>query len=105
MSVGGVLAVPYMRGGSIEDTMDALATAGFAIWALSPSGKTEIGDVPAADRLALVLGTEGEGLPHHVLSRFNSARIAQAPGMDSLNVGVAGGIALYSLARKLGRIG
>jgi tRNA G18 (ribose-2'-O)-methylase SpoU len=51
------------------------------------------------------MGTEGEGLPAAILSRFRSARIAQAPGLDSLNVGTASGIALYAIARAMGRLG
>lgn len=104
VSVGGVLKVPYLRGLPIADNLEALARAGFSILALSPAGRIEIGDVKVGGRVALVLGTEGEGLPDDVLSRFDTARIAQSPSMDSLNVAVAGGIALYSLAKKLGRI-
>jgi tRNA G18 (ribose-2'-O)-methylase SpoU len=51
------------------------------------------------------MGTEGEGLPSAILERFRSARIAQAPGLDSLNVGTASGIALYAIARAMGRLG
>ncbi|MBP1848725.1 TrmH family RNA methyltransferase [Rhizobium halophytocola] len=104
VSVGGVMKVPYRRGNAIEANLAALAEAGFSILALSPAGRSEIGDVAASGRVALVLGTEGEGLSPSVLQRFDTARIAQSPSMDSLNVGVAGGIALYTLARKLGRI-
>ena len=53
---------------------------------------------------ALVMGTEGEGLPKVILKRFHTARIAQMPGLDSLNVGTASGIALYSLAKSMGRL-
>ncbi|MNL84717.1 23S rRNA (guanosine-2'-O-)-methyltransferase RlmB [compost metagenome] len=54
--------------------------------------------------MALVMGTEGEGLPRAILERFHTARIAQMPGLDSLNVGTASGIALYSLAKSMGRL-
>ncbi|RCW28014.1 tRNA G18 (ribose-2'-O)-methylase SpoU [Ciceribacter lividus] len=98
VSVGSVLTMPYAREGSILDMLGALAEAGFAIWALSPKGETEIRDIAPSPRLALVMGTEGEGLPPAVLSRFHTARIAQSPDLDSLNVGTASGIALYSAA-------
>lgn len=98
VSVGSVLTMPYAREGSIFQMLGALAEAGFAIWALSPNGETEIRDIVPSPRLALVMGTEGEGLPAAVLSRFHTARIAQSPDLDSLNVGTASGIALYSAA-------
>ncbi len=104
VSVGSVLTTPYAREGSAADRLSALAEAGFAIWALSPSGSTEISAIPPSPRMALVMGTEGEGLPKAILERFHTARIAQMPGLDSLNVGTASGIALYSLARSMGRL-
>jgi tRNA G18 (ribose-2'-O)-methylase SpoU len=105
VSVGSVLTMPYGRQGSAEELLGALALAGFEIWALSPAGEVEIGAIAPGRRVALVMGTEGEGLPEAILRRFRSARIAQAPGLDSLNVGTASGIALYSIARAMGRLG
>lgn len=105
VSVGSVLTVPYARQGRAEDVLGALAQSGFEIWALSPSGTVEIGAIAPGRRVALVMGTEGEGLPAAILGRFRSARIAQAPGLDSLNVGTASGIALYAIARAMGRLG
>ncbi len=105
VSVGSVLTMPYSRQGSAEELLGALAAAGFEIWALSPAGEVEIGAIEPGRRVALVMGTEGEGLPEAILTRFRSARIAQAPGLDSLNVGTASGIALYSIARAMGRLG
>ncbi|MCZ8178565.1 MAG: RNA methyltransferase [Rhizobium sp.] len=105
VSVGSVLTMPYARQESAEAVLGALAQAGFEIWALSPAGAVEIGAIAPGRRVALVMGTEGEGLPAAILDRFRSARIAQAPGLDSLNVGTASGIALYAIARAMGRLG
>lgn len=102
VSVGSVLSVPYSREGSTLSCLEALQAEGFDIWGLSPAGECEIGDISPSRRIALVLGTEGEGLPEQVLSRFRTARIAQSPGLDSLNVATASGIALYSIARRNG---
>lgn len=104
VSVGSVLTMPYARDGSSEALLGVLADAGFAIWALSPAGEVEIGEIAPTKRMALVMGTEGEGLPRAILERFHTARIAQMPGLDSLNVGTASGIALYSLAKLMGRL-
>ena len=85
VSVGAVLKVPYARGGTIEDNLAALAERGYEVWALSPSGTTEIREITAASHMALATGTEGTGLPATILRKFRTARIAQAPGLDSLN--------------------
>jgi tRNA G18 (ribose-2'-O)-methylase SpoU len=104
VSVGSVLAVPYSRVGGAVEMLEGLVTEGFSIWSLSPSGETEIRDIPASDKMALVIGTEGEGLPEAVLSRFRTARIAQSASLDSLNAGTASGLALYHMASIMGRI-
>ncbi len=104
VSVGSVLTVPYQRGGDAVDVLTRLAEQGFAIWTLSPRGQTDIRQIPASDRMALVVGTEGEGLPEAVLSRFRTARIPQSEGLDSLNVAMATGIALFEMSSAAGLI-
>lgn len=104
VSVGSVLSVPHRRGGKALDLLLALAERGFAIWTLSPHGKTDIRAIPASARMALVVGTEGEGLPEALLARFQSARIPQSAELDSLNAATATGIALFSMASAMGRI-
>lgn len=108
VSVGAVLTTPYSRQGDAVSLLSALDAAGFLIAALSPSGAKEIGDIATElngrRRLALVVGTEGEGLPADVLARFLTVRIAQSPALDSLNLGTASGIALHSAARAIGRV-
>lgn len=104
VSVGSVLSVPFSRGLGAEAMLDGLAQAGFEIWGLSPRGAVPVADIPAARRIALVLGTEGEGLPDSILSSFRTARIPQRPGLDSLNVATASGIALYQIALAMERV-
>lgn len=104
VSVGSVLTVPFVRGLAAEALLQKLAEAGFEIWGLSPRGQVAVAAIPAARRIALVLGTEGEGLPENILSAFHTARIPQQPGLDSLNVATASGIALYQIALAMGRI-
>jgi tRNA G18 (ribose-2'-O)-methylase SpoU len=105
VSVGSVLAVPFARRLPAQAVLHGLADAGFEIWGLSPRGEVLVSAIPAARRIALVLGTEGEGLPQGVLASFRTARIPQRPGLDSLNVATASGIALYEIASAMGRIG
>jgi tRNA G18 (ribose-2'-O)-methylase SpoU len=104
VSVGSVLSMPYHRGGDALALLSSLAERGFAIWTLSPRGETDIRQIPASGRMALVVGTEGEGLPEAVLSRFRSACIPQSEGLDSLNVATATGIALFAISSAMARI-
>ena len=105
VSVGSVLAVPFARRLPAQAMLRGLADAGFEIWGLSPRGEVPVSAIPAARRIALVLGTEGEGLPQGILASFRTARIPQRSGLDSLNVATASGIALYEIASAMGRIG
>jgi tRNA G18 (ribose-2'-O)-methylase SpoU len=104
VSVGSVLSVPYVRSGSTTDILSAMSETEFSIWGLSPAGSVEIRNVPASDRMVLITGTEGEGLPTDILRQIRTARIAQAPGLDSLNAATATGIALYEIAMAQGRL-
>ncbi|MNY59235.1 23S rRNA (guanosine-2'-O-)-methyltransferase RlmB [compost metagenome] len=98
VSVGSVLTVPFAREGSAASLIERLGEEGFAIWGLSPAGETDIGGIPPAGRTALLVGTEGEGLPASILKSIRTARIRQRPGLDSLNVSMAAGIALHQVA-------
>ncbi|WEX76922.1 RNA methyltransferase [Sinorhizobium numidicum] len=104
VSVGSVLTLPFAREGTAASLIERLRAAGFEIWGLSPSGETDIAGIPPAPRTALLVGTEGEGLPEAILSSVHTARIRQRPGLDSLNVAMAAGIALYQVASVNGRI-
>lgn len=104
VSVGAVLQVPYARGGTTLDLVSALFKGGFAVWGLSPAGRTEIRNVPPSPRMALLTGSEGHGLPPALMEKIETAGIAQAPGLDSLNAATATGIALYQIAGAQGRI-
>ncbi|MEO2037477.1 MAG: RNA methyltransferase [Martelella sp.] len=105
VSVGSVLKMPWIRNGKGPDILSALARAAFPADALSPADALALHHPPPSRRGALVLGTEGEGLPAEIMEAFRTVRIPQAPGLDSLNVGNAAAIALYQLALAKGRIG
>jgi RNA methyltransferase, TrmH family len=68
--------------------------------ALVPAGGTPLPALEAAGDVVLVLGAEREGLPGEILGRCDeSISIPQTGGAESLNVAMAGAIALYELAR------
>jgi RNA methyltransferase, TrmH family len=69
--------------------------------ALVPSGGIPLPELDSGDAVVLVLGAEREGLPAEILDRCDErASIPQPGGGESLNVAMAGAIALYELARR-----
>jgi tRNA G18 (ribose-2'-O)-methylase SpoU len=98
VSVGAALKVPFTFAGSAGEMIETLAGAAFATIALSPRGAKSIRDIEPARRTALLLGTEGEGLPDALLARRETARIPMVDDFDSLNVATASAIALYELS-------
>ncbi len=95
VSVGAVLKVPFATGSDAGSIVALLDKAGFGQVALSPSGTTDIRDASRPDRMALYLGTEGDGLPDDLLSRLRTVRIPIVEGFDSLNVAAASAVALH----------
>jgi len=98
VSVGAALKVPFTVSASVDDMVEALTGSAFSTVALSPRGKKSIRDVEPAKRTALLLGSEGEGLPQALLARLDTARIPMVADFDSLNVATASAIALYELS-------
>ena len=71
--------------------------------ALVPAGGSPLPELEIGGDVVLLLGAEREGLPADVLERCDErASIPQPGGGDSLNVALAGAIALYELTRKAG---
>jgi tRNA G18 (ribose-2'-O)-methylase SpoU len=107
VSMGTVLQVPWTRIGEWRDAAPALHSAGFhlAALALAPHA-VSLRDFAAEppDRLALVMGAEGDGLSRRALSVADTVvTIPMAHGVDSLNVAAAAAVALYALqVRPLG---
>jgi len=69
--------------------------------ALVPSGGIPLPELHSDNEMVLVLGAEREGLPSEILDRCDErASIPQPGGTESLNVAMAGSIALYELSRR-----
>jgi len=66
--------------------------------ALSPGATQRLSDVTRPDRVAVLLGAEGPGLPDDVLARARPVGIVMAPGWDSLNVAAASAVVLHHFA-------
>lgn len=102
VSMGAVLTLPWTR-----TSMDPLAgLVGFTTMALTPGHDAVDLDVAARGPIprAVLLGTEGDGLPRHLLERVDArVRIPMRGGVDSLNVAAASAIAFYQLGARRGR--
>jgi tRNA G18 (ribose-2'-O)-methylase SpoU len=103
VSVGGALVMPFARCASAEAMLDTIEAAGWEALALTGRGDETLDAAVRAPSSArgrvLLLGTEGEGLPEHVLKRTRRVRIDMTPALDSLNVAVASGIAMYEATK------
>ena len=100
VSMGAVFALPYARMADWRSGLEEVRAAGFRLVALTPlPDAVPIDEVPASGRLALLLGTEGDGLSARWLDAADLAvRIPMRRGVDSLNVAAAAAIACYLLA-------
>ena len=100
VSVGAALTIPFAQLATGEDALALLEANGFTALALSPTGSTALAGLARPDRVAVLLGTEGAGLPESVMARAETVRIPMAGRMDSLNVATAGGIVLHHLTSR-----
>ena len=98
---GALDTVPVVEVVNLARALDQLAALGYWRVALDAGAEATIDAVPDVADLVLVLGAEGTGVRRLVAEHCDfAARLPIAPQMESLNVSVAAGIALYALARR-----
>ena len=101
---GALDIVPIIAVTNLARALQALDEAGLDVIGLDASAAQPIDQLTPQGRPALVLGSEGEGLRRLVRERCaRLVRLPISPRIESLNVSVAAGIALYALARP-GRV-
>ena len=109
VSMGTVFQVPWTRIGQQaqdwpEGGMTLLRELGFATVAMALSeDSVEIDDpcLVREERLAVILGAEGDGLAKTTIARCDyTARIPMLHGVDSLNVAAASAVAFWQLCRR-----
>jgi 23S rRNA (guanosine2251-2'-O)-methyltransferase len=105
-SAGALARVPVARASNLARTLHNYREAGVFIAGLDGSGDTEIRDLELADGpLVLVIGSEGKGLSRIVAQACDMiVRIPIAAKTESLNAGIAAGIALYEVASVRSRL-
>ncbi|TDT30057.1 23S rRNA (guanosine(2251)-2'-O)-methyltransferase RlmB [Naumannella halotolerans] len=101
-SAGAAARLPIARATNLNRTLAAYAKAGFTIVGLAgEEDSTDISEVAGLDGpVVLVVGSEGDGLARLVREHCDVlASIPIAVEVESLNAGVAAGIALYEVSR------
>ena len=98
VSMGSVFLVPWTWIDNIEEELHA---EGFTTAAMALTDDSVSIDHPAlksTERLAIIMGTEGDGLAHEVICAADYVvRIPMAHGVDSLNVAAAAAVAFWEL--------
>lgn len=101
VSMGAVFLIPWTW---IENPLTKLKELGFRTAALALTDRSVSLDEPALKaeaRLALLMGTEGDGLPAEAISGADYVvRIPMMHGVDSLNVAAASAVAFWELCKK-----
>ena len=107
VSMGAVFAIRYARMAHWHDGLAALRAAGFQLLALTPDqSAVPLDDAGLGQRVALLLGSEGDGLSSRWMHEADQAvcipmsSAAMALGVDSLNVVAAAAVACHGLMRS-----
>ncbi len=100
-SAGAVERCPVARVTNVAKTLEALKDAGVWSVALAADGERPLAQVDLKGPIALVLGSEGEGLRPLVRKTCDlSASIPMKGEIDSLSVSASAAVALYEAARQ-----
>ena len=106
VSMGTIFQVPWARIGDCpadwpEAGMELLHRHGFATAAMALDERAISIDDPRLqqeEKLAVLLGTEGDGLSHQTIARCDyTVMIPMEHGVDSLNVAAASAVAFWQL--------
>jgi tRNA G18 (ribose-2'-O)-methylase SpoU len=109
VSMGTVFQVPWTVIGATpadwpQKGLERLGALGFRTAAMALSDESISIDDPrlaSEDKLAIVLGTEGDGLSDRTIAQCDyTVRIPMAHGVDSLNVAAASAVAFWQLRRR-----
>ena len=101
VSMGSVFLVPWTW---LEGPISLLKDYGFRTAAMAlcdDSISLDDERLKQEERLAIIMGTEGDGLPHQTIAEADyTVRIPMAHGVDSLNVAAAAAVAFWELRKK-----
>lgn len=96
---GALEIVPWVRVVNLARALEEIAEAQYWRIALDGSAQATLGETLDGSRVALVLGSEGDGIRHNVIEHCDQVvRLPIAPQMESLNISNAAAVALYAVA-------
>src|ERR1700743_2032390 len=101
-SAGALARLPVAQAVKTTRALESYKKAGFFVAGLDAEGTTDVRDMTIADGpMVLVVGSEGRGLSRIVAAACDIlGSIPMSSGMESLNAGIAGSIALYEIASR-----
>jgi 23S rRNA (guanosine2251-2'-O)-methyltransferase len=101
-SAGAAAHIPIARATNLNRSLRTYADAGLTLIGLDGSSTTSLHDVPdVSGPVVLLVGSEGDGLSRLVREACDHlAAIPISKSVESLNAGVAAGIALYEISRQ-----
>jgi 23S rRNA (guanosine2251-2'-O)-methyltransferase len=101
-SAGAAARLPVARATNLTRALESLQQAGCFVVGLDMDGDIELPDLAMAhDPLVIVVGSEGKGLSRLVREQCDMiVSIPMHAATESLNAGVAAGVALYEVARR-----
>ncbi|GAA2236322.1 23S rRNA (guanosine(2251)-2'-O)-methyltransferase RlmB [Rarobacter faecitabidus] len=102
VSAGAAARVPVAKATNLVRALTDYKKAGLFVIGLDAGGNVDIADLPFAnDPLVVVIGAEGAGLSRLVRETCDAiVSIPIASAVESLNAAVAGGVALYEVAKQ-----
>ncbi len=105
VSAGAAARVKVARATNLTRALEEYRQAGCFVAGLDADGSIELDALDAAtEPIVLVVGSEGRGLSRLVRQTCDVVvSIPMAGAMESLNAGVAAGIALYDVSRRRDR--
>ncbi|MDQ4142389.1 MAG: 23S rRNA (guanosine(2251)-2'-O)-methyltransferase RlmB [Actinomycetota bacterium] len=105
VSAGAAETVPVARVGNLASALDEARRAGLWVAGLDGDGEEDIwGSNLMEPPVGLVLGAEDRGISRLVKERCDAiVRIPSRGRLESLNVGVAGAVAMFEVARRRDR--
>lgn len=104
VAAGAVHDLPICQVGNLHRTLIELRLQGYWSVGLSPRGGRNLFDLDWPERVVLVLGGETGLRPLVEATCDLLAGIPQRTAVESLNAAVAGGVAMYEVARRLARL-
>lgn len=98
---GAAESVPYVMVTNLARTLRTLKESGFLVVGLADAAEQNFYQIELSQNLALVVGSEGEGLRQLTMKTCDVLAFLPMFGMvESLNVSVAAGIALFEAQRR-----